>query len=163
MKRNEIIRLEDADDFKEYRPIMELMEDVYLDNQFYVLNTNEGNIAFSYNVRGVAPSAVIHNQIVFLGFGTSYYIIDLLKREILYKCCNEWSVIFDIVKCDLKSCVVVVGELALICFNLAGQLRWENCYIDIICDWIITEEKISVVFDNGKKWSISLENGKVVR
>lgn len=156
-----IIKLESADDFKMYNPVLVLNEDIYFDNRFCVVITDMGNIAFSYNELGVAPGVVIQNKILFLSFGTSYYVIDLSEKKLLYQS-DSSSVIFEIIKCNSKSCVVFIGEIALLCFSLDGRLIWKNSYSYTIYDWVITEEGISVVFENGEKWLVSFDNGNGV-
>ena len=52
---NEIISLEKITDYDKYNPILILHEDLDYDNQFYVLNTDMGNIAFSYYDLGKLP------------------------------------------------------------------------------------------------------------
>lgn len=60
----EITYLEYAD-FKIYNPIFVLNEDLLYDNCFCILNTDLGNIVFSYHNTGIKPGAVIHdNQII---------------------------------------------------------------------------------------------------
>lgn len=156
---NEIIKLEVGEDFKVYNPIFVLTEDEYLDNQFCILNTIKGNIAFSYYDLGVKPSVLIQNRILFLSFGKSYYVIDLPMKKILYQCNDALSVVFEIVKSNSKSCVVFVGEMSLLCFSFEGQLMWKNSYRNTIYDWTIIGEEISIVFENGEKLLVSFENG----
>lgn len=148
---NKIIKLERAADFKMYNPMLVLNEDMYFDNRFCILNTNMGNIAFSYYELGVDPSVVIQNRILFLSFGESYYVINLAENKFLYKSNDSLSVIFEIIKCDLKDCVVFVGELSLLCFSLEGRLIWKNNYRNIIHDWVIVEKGIYVIFENEEK------------
>lgn len=159
---NEITRVEGVGDFELYNPILILNEDIYFDNRFCVLNTNMGNIAFSYYELGVAPSAVIHNTILFWGFGQSYYVIDLNENRLLYQSNHSLTIIYEIVKCNEKSCVIFIGELSLLCFSLEGRLIWESNYRYIIYDWVIAEEGMNVVFENGEKMFISFENGNGV-
>ena len=77
---NDIINLEKATEYVVYNPILTLSEDVDYDNCFCVLQTNSGNIAFSYYDLGIAPAYVIQNTILFLSFGKGYYIIDLKEN-----------------------------------------------------------------------------------
>ncbi len=162
MSWSEIIILSDINDFGTYKPFLKLEEDVNFDNKFCILKTNEGNIAFSFYDLGVAPSVVIDNQMVFLSFGNSYYVINLFKKKILTKCINTLSTIFEIIKCNSRGCVVFVGEVSLICFNLAGQLMWRNTYENSIYDWVISDEEIFIVFENDQKMSVSFEDGNGV-
>ena len=53
---NDIINLEKATEYVVYNPILTLSEDVDYDNCFCVLQTNSGNIAFSYYDLGIAPA-----------------------------------------------------------------------------------------------------------
>lgn len=55
-----------------------------------------------------------------------------------------------------------VGEVSLICFNLAGQLMWRNAYENSIYDWVISDEEIFIVFENDQKMSVSFEDGNGV-
>lgn len=159
---NEIIKLEGVEDFKMYNPMLVLNEDVYFDNQFCILSTNMGNIAFTYYDLGVVPSFAIQNKILFLSFGKSYYVINLVENKLLYQSNNSLSVIFEVLKCISNSCVVFVGELSLLCFDLDGKMIWENNYKNTIYDWVIVEKGISVVFENGEKMLISFKNGNGV-
>ena len=65
---NDIINLEKATEYVVYNPILTLSEDVDYDNCFCVLQTNSGNIAFSYYDLGIAPAYVIQNTILFFKF-----------------------------------------------------------------------------------------------
>lgn len=159
---NEIIRVEGVEDFELYDPVLILNEGIYFDNRFCVLNTGMGNIAFSYYELGVPPSAVIHNTILFLSFGQSYYVIDVTENTLLYQSNHSLTIIYEIVKCNEKSCVVFIGELDLFCFSFEGRLIWENNYRCIIYDWVIAEEGMDVVFENGGKMFVSFENGNGV-
>ena len=159
---NEIIKLKDVQEFKTYDPILVLNEDIYSDNHFCVLNTNRGNIAFSYYDLGVAPSFLVQNEILFLNFGQSAYVIDLSKSQLLYRSNNISDIIFEIVKVDKKSCILFIGELSLLCFNLKGQLIWKNSYRNSIYDWKIDEDGISVIFESEDKILVLYENGNGV-
>lgn len=160
---NEIIMLEEGEEFKVYNPIVVLTEDEYLDNRFCIIKTIKGNIAFSYYDLGVKPSVLIQNGILFLSFGKSYYIIDLLNKKILYQSNDTLSVVLEIVKNTSRSCVVFIGEMSLLCFSFEGQLMWKNNYRNIIYDWTISEEEISIVFEDGGKMLVSLENGNGIQ
>ena len=75
---------------------------------------------------GIAPSYIIQDTILFLSCGSSYYIVNLKEKKVIYESRNSLSVIFEIVKSNKQSCVVFIGELSLICFSLRGQKMWEN-------------------------------------
>mgnify|MGYP003186823533 CR=1 FL=1 len=150
---NDIINLEKATEYVVYNPILTLSEDVDYDNCFCVLQTNSGNIAFSYYDLGIAPAYVIQNTILFLSFGKGYYIIDLKEKYVLYKSVDLLSVIFEIIKFDYQSCIVLVGEISLICYS----------YRNTIFDWFVTDKGLSVVFENDEKWLITLKDGNGIR
>lgn len=156
---SKIISLENIQDYKKYNPILTMSEDLDYDNCFCVLNTNLGNIAFSYYDLGIAPKYTIQDTILFLCFGKSYYIVNLKENNILYQSNDGLSVIFEIVKSDMQSCIVFIGEMSLICFSLEGKRRWENNYRNTIFDWSIMDEGISIVFENNEKWLISFKDG----
>lgn len=159
---NEVIKLDGIEEFETYSPLLILNEDVYLDNQFCILITDMGNVAFSYYELGVAPSVVIQNKILFLSFGTSYYVIDLIQNKLLYQSNNSSTVIYTILKYDLKPCIIFIGELSLLCFSMDGVLSWKNDYRYTIYDWKIVESGIFIIFENGKKMLVSVENGNGV-
>lgn len=92
-------------------------------------------------------------------FGKSYYIVNLKENNILYQSNDGLSVIFEIVKSDMQSCIVFIGEMSLICFSLEGERRWENNYRNTIFDWSIMDEGISIVFENNEKWLILFKDG----
>ncbi|MDE5778073.1 MAG: hypothetical protein K2I10_06145, partial [Lachnospiraceae bacterium] len=117
---NEIIYLEKSENFDVYNPLFIFNEDLSLDNHFCILKTNVGNIAFSYYDLGVEPNAVVQKNILFLSFGASYYVLNLNDKKLLYQRKDSMSIIFEIIKFDLKDCVVFIGELTLLCFNLDG-------------------------------------------
>lgn len=156
---NKIINLEKIKDYEQYNPLLILSEDSDFDNCFCILNTNMGDIAFSYYDLGIEPSYVIQDKILFLSFGKKYCIINLKEKNILYKSDNDLYVIFEIIKSELKSCIVFIGEMSLICFNFEGKRIWENNYREIICDWSIMEEGISIIFENNEKWLVLFEDG----
>ena len=156
---NKIISLEQMSDCEVYNPILTLNEDVDYDNRFVVICTNLGNIAFSYYDLGIAPNYIIYNTILFLCFGKGYYILDLKEKCILYKADDAFSVIFEIIKFDLQSCIVFVGELSVICFGLEGDLLWKNSYRNTILDWSVTDKGLMVVFENDEKRLILLKDG----
>lgn len=160
---NNIISLEKATEYVVYNPILTLSEDADYDNCFCVLQTNMGNIAFSYYDLGIAPAYVIQNTILFLSFGKGYYIVDLKEKCILYKSVDLLSVIFEIIKFDYQSCIVFVGEISLICYSLEGNLIWKNSYRNTIFDWFVTDKGLSVVFENDEKWLITLKDGNGIR
>lgn len=135
-----IICLEQATDYEEYNPILTLSEDRDFDNRFCVILTNEGNIAFSYYDLGIAPDYIIQDTILFLSFGKGYYIVDLKEKNILCQSDDALSVIYEIVKSDVQSCIVFIGEMSLICFSLEGNLMWKNSYRNTISDWSISNE-----------------------
>lgn len=159
MDMNKIISLEQVTDYDMYNPILALSEDLDFDNRFCVLNTNAGNIAFSYYDLGIVPDYIIQDTILFLSFGKGYYIVDLKEKNILCQSNDSLSVIFEIVKSDVQSCIVFIGEMSLICFSLKGKLMWKNSYRNTIFDWSITDEGLSIVFENNEKWLILFENG----
>lgn len=156
---NKIINLEQIKDYEKYNPLLILSEDSDFDNCFCILNTNMGDIAFSYYDLGIEPNYVIQDKILFLSFGKKNCIINLKEKNILYKSDNDLYVIFEIIKSELKSCIVFIGEMSLICFNFGGKRIWENNYRDIICDWTIMEEGISIIFENNEKWLVLFEDG----
>lgn len=159
---NKIISLEQMSDYKVYNPILTLNEDVDYDNRFAVIFTNLGNIAFSYYDLGIAPNYIIHDTILFLCFGKGYYILDLKEKCILYKAVDAFSVIFEIIKFDLQSCIVFVGELSVICFGLEGDLLWKNSYRNTIFDWSVTDKGFMVVFETNEKRLILLKDGSSI-
>lgn len=156
---NKIISLEKVTDYEVYNPILTLSEDLDYDNRFCVIQTNMGNIAFSYYDLGIAPDYIIQDNTLFLSFGEGYYILDLKEKCILCKYDGPLSVIFEIIKFDVQSCIVFVGEMSLICFGLEGDLIWKNSYRNTIFDWSVTNKGLSVVFENEEKWLISLKDG----
>lgn len=156
---NNIISLEKVTDYEVYNPILTLSEDSDYDNRFCVIHTNVGNIAFSYYDLGIVPDYVIQDTTLFLSFGKGYYILDLKEKCILCKSDDSLSVIFKIIKFDVQSCIVFVGEISLICFSLEGNLIWKNSYRNTIFNWSATDKGLSVVFENDEKWLISLKDG----
>ena len=160
---NKIIHLEQLADYERYNPILTLSEDLYYDNRFCIIHTNIGNIAFSYYDLGIAPNYIVQDTILFLSFGNGYYVLNLKEKCILCKSADALSVIFEIIKFDAQSCIVFVGEISLICFDLEGNLIWKNSYINIIFDWSVTNKGLSVVFENEEKWLISLKDGNGIR
>lgn len=156
---SKIISLEQVTDYDAYNPILTLSEDLDYDNRFCVIHTNVGNIAFSYYDLGIAPDYIIQDTTLFLSFGKGYYILDLKEKCILCRSNDATSVIFRIIKFDMQSCIVFVGEMSLICFGLKGDLIWKNSYRNTICDWNVTNKGLSVVFENDEKWLISLKDG----
>jgi len=159
---NKIIRLEKVQDYEKYNPVLILSEDLDYDNLFCILNTSVGNIAFSYYDLGIAPDYILQDTILFLCFGKSYYIVNLKEKNILYHSNGGFSAFFEIVKFDMQSCIVFIGEMSLICFNLVGEQIWENNYRNTIFDWSIMDEGILVVFENNAKWLVLLKNGNGV-
>lgn len=159
---NKIISLEQMSDYEVYSPILTLNEDVDYDNRFAVICTNLGNIAFSYYDLGIAPNYIIHDTILFLCFGKGYYILDLKEKCILYKADDAFSVIFEIIKFDMQSCIVFVGEMTVICFGLEGDLLWKNSYRNTILDWSVTDKGLMVVFENDEKRLILLKDGNSI-
>ena len=156
---NKITSLEKVKDYEMYNPVLTLSEDLDFDNRFCVLNTNVGYIAFSYYNLGIDPDYIIQDTILFLSFGKGYYIVNLKEKNILYQSNDSLSVIFEIVKSDMQSCIVFIGEMSLICFSLEGERIWENNYRNTIFDWSIMDEGISIVFENSEKWLILFKNG----
>lgn len=146
-------------DYDVYNPIFTLSEDPDYDNRFYVIQTNVGNIAFSYYDLGIAPDYIIQDRTLFISFGKGYYILDLKEKCIIYQSDDALSVILKIIKFNVQSCIVFVGEMSLICFSLEGDLIWKNCYRNTILDWSVTNNGLSVVFENDEKWMISLKDG----
>lgn len=158
-----IINLEQVTDYEVYNPILTLSEDLDYDNSFCIIHINVGNIAFSYYDLGITPDYIIQDTTMFLSFGKGYYILDLKRKCILYKFDDALSVIMEILKFDVQSCIVFVGEMSLICFGLKGDLIWKNSYRNIIFDWSVTDKGLSVVFENKEKWLISVKDGNGVR
>lgn len=159
MNEKNVISLEQITDYEAYNPILLFSEDLDFDNKFCVLNTYAGNIGFSYYDLGVAPCYVIHDKILFLSCGNSYYIADLKEKNVIYESRNSLSVIFEIVKSDKQSCVVFIGEMSLICFSLKGEKMWENHYRNTICDWSIMNEGVKTIFENNEKLLVLFSNG----
>lgn len=157
---NEITYLEYAD-FKFYNPIFVFNEDLLYDNCFCILNTDLGNIAFSYHNTGIKPGAVIHDNLLFLGFGVSFYVIDLNDKKIIYKNSDRMFVFFEVIKCSLKECILIIEELGLKCFSFKGKLMWENHYPYIIYDWLVSDNQIIVIYENGEKKMVSYKNGSL--
>ena len=60
-------------------------------------------------------------------------------------------------------CIVLVGEISLICYSLEGNLIWKNSYRNTIFDWFVTDKGLSVVFENDEKWLITLKDGNGIR
>lgn len=158
-----IISLEQVADYEVYNPILVLSEDSDYDNQFCVIHTNVGNIAFSYYDLGIDPDYIIQDTTLFLSFGKGYYILDLKEKCIICKSDDALSVIFKIIKFDVQSCIVFVGEMSLICFSLEGNLIWKNSYRNTIFDWLVTDKGLSIFFENDEKWLISLKDGNGIR
>lgn len=154
-----VINLEQITDYENYNPILLFSEDLDFDNKFCMLNTNAGNIGFSYYDLGINPSYIIHDIILFLSFGSSYYIVNLKEKKVVYQSRDSLSVIFKIVKSDRQSCVVFIGEMSLICFSLKGEKMWENHYRNAICDWSIMDEGIQIFFENNETWLVLFSNG----
>lgn len=156
---NKIISLEQVADYERYNPVLTLSEDWDFDNRFCIINTNAGNVAFSYYDLGIAPNYIVQGMILFLSFGKSYYIVDLKEKNILYQSDDSQYVIFEIVKFDVQSCIVFIGEMSLICFSFEGNLMWKNSYRNTILDWSATDEGLSIVFENNEKWLVLLKDG----
>lgn len=159
MNMKKVINLEWITDYEVYNPILLFSEDLDFDNKFCVLNTIVGNIGFSYYDLGINPSYIIHDLILFLSFGSSYYIVNLKEKSVVYQSRNSLSVIFEIIKFDRQSCVVFIGEMSLICFSLQGEKMWENNYKNAICDWSIMDEGVKVIFENNENWLVLFSNG----
>ncbi len=156
---NNIISLEQITDYEIYNPILIFSEDLDFDNKFCMLKTNVGNIGFSYYDLGIAPSYIIYNTILFLSFGSSYYIVNLKDHNVVYQSRDSLSMIFEIVKSDMQSCVVFIGEMSLICFSLEGEKIWENNYRNTICDWSVADDGVIITFENNEKWLVLFKDG----
>ena len=159
---NKIISLKKMSDCEVYNPILTLSEDLDYDNRFAVICTNVGSIAFSYYDLGIAPKYIIHDTTLFLCFGKGYYILDLKEKCILYKADDAFSVIFEIIKFTVPSCIVFVGEMSVICFGLKGNLLWKNSYRNTILDWSVTEKGVMAVFEDDEKRLILLKDGNSI-
>lgn len=157
---NDIISVDSIENLKRYNPIFLLNEDLQLDNRFCILNTDMGNIAFSYYDFGISPTVVLENKILFISYGKSCVVINLHEKKLLYQ--SDYTVIYEILKCDAGSCIVFVGELSVLCFNLKGQLIWKNSYRKTIFDWVIVDKGIIVIFENGEKKLVVYENGNAI-
>ena len=99
---------------------------------------------------------------MFLCFGKGYYILDLKEKCILYKADDAFSVIFEIIKFTVPSCIVFVGEMSVICFGLKGNLLWKNSYRNTILDWSVTEKGVMAVFEDDEKRLILLKDGNSI-
>lgn len=159
MSGENVINLEQITDYEIYHPILLFSEDLDFDNKFCVLNTPVGNIGFSYYDLGVTPSYIIHDTVLFFSCGSSYYIVNLKEKNVIYESRNSLSVIFEIVKSDEQSCVVFIGEMSLICFSMKGEKMWENHYRNTIFDWSIMKEGVKVIFENNDKLLVLFSNG----
>lgn len=163
MDMKNIITLEQITDYEIYNPILVFSEDLDFDNKFCVLRTNVGYIGFSYYDYGIAPSYIIYDAILFLSFGRSYYIVNLKDNNIVHQSRDSLSIIFEIVKNDIQSCVVFIGEMSLICFSLKGKKIWENNYRNAICDWYVVDDGVIIFFDNNEKWLVLFKDGNGLR
>lgn len=159
MDMKNIISLEQITDYEIYNPILVFSEDLDFDNKFCMLKTNVGNIGFSYYDLGIAPSYIICDTMLFLSFGSSYYIVNLKDNNVVYQSRDSLFVIFEIVKSDIQSCVVFIGEMSLICFSLKGEKIWENHYRNAICDWSVVDDGVTIIFENNEKWLVLFKNG----
>ena len=159
MDMKNIISLEQITDYEIYNPILVFNEDLDFDNKFCMLKTNVGNIGFSYYDLGIAPSYIIYDTILFLSFGSSYYIVNLKDNNVVYQSRDSLSIIFEIVKSDMQSCVVFIGEMSLICFNLEGEKIWENNYRNTICDWSVVGDGVMITFENNERWLVLFKDG----
>lgn len=154
---NRLINLEKITDYEMYNPILTLCEDLDFDNNFYVLSTKAGNIAFSYYDLGITPNFIIQDTILFLSFGNGYYIVDLKEKNIISQ--TNDIVIFQVIKSNVQSLIMFIGEMCLICFSLEGKLMWKNSYRNTIFDWSIKDEGLSIIFENNEKWLIYFKDG----
>lgn len=154
---NRLINLEKITDYEMYNPILTLCEDLDFDNHFYVLSTKAGNIAFSYYDLGITPNFIIQDTILFLSFGNGYYIVDLKEKNIISQ--TNDIVIFQVIKSNVQSLIMFIGEMCLICFSLEGKLMWKNSYRNTIFDWSIKDEGLSIIFENNEKWLIYFKDG----
>ena len=75
-------------EFSSYQDLIDnteivLRENENEDNKFYLIQTEYGNLGFTYYHLGTKPSIILKNYILFMGFGTSIVVKDILQDSII--------------------------------------------------------------------------------
>lgn len=152
-------------EFSSYQDLIDnteivLRENENEDNKFYLIQTEYGNLGFTYYHLGTKPSIILKNYILFMGFGTSIVVYDIFRKELLYRITNAMHVAYDLQYNSFFENIIVVCELCVLGFDCKGQLLWENNFRDSIVDYIIEEQSVEIRFEDASVLMISIGDGR---
>ena len=101
-----------------------------------------------------------NNELLYLGVGKNFLCIDMKKNRILIN--NVLQSVFYELLCDLnKNYICVICELDVYCYYLKKQ-QWRMGFRDIVVDYSIINDKLSILCDDGRQYMFYLESGKIV-
>jgi len=145
-----IINLNTRNELNRYNPLFVYTENAALDNCFIIFEGTEYNLGFSYYHLGIPARVSVINDILFMGFGITIYVYDLVKKEELYVRKDELQVIYEINYFEHLDKVVYLCECRLLCFSGKGEILFENTYNSTIVDWEIEENTILIKLEDGR-------------
>lgn len=125
----------------------------------------DNNRAFgiAYFDYGIKPGLYysINYRNLYLGFGIKFIAIDITQKKMLINDSLK-SVFYEILTSSDMKFIYVICELDVYCYCNEKQV-WERGFSDIIVDYnIIDNEQIVIVCDDGRRYTLIMQNGELV-
>ncbi|MBK1811936.1 hypothetical protein JHL18_15045 [Clostridium sp. YIM B02505] len=105
---------------------------------------------------GLEPECKYVGDKLLIGFNKEVHIIDTSTNENKKICAD--SLFFEFASETNSNRIIAVFELEVMCFSLEGNTFW-RCFTDVINEYFIENNNISIVTDSGKE-KISLLTGE---
>ena len=118
----------------------------------------------AYYDYGIKPDYYysITHKCLYLGVGMKFICMNTEQEKIVTND-NLKSVFYEILVCSNGEFICVICELNAYCYCNGKQI-WEMGFSDIIVDYIIiNNEQIIITCDDGRRYTLILQNGKLVK
>lgn len=155
MKYN-VINVFNRENLNNYNTLFVYSEDYSFDNRFCIFETDKYNFGFSYYYLGISERFVVVKDILFMGFGTTVFIYNLIQQEILYVMQDALQVIYEIYSFEHLNKVVYLCENKLLCFTVGGINLFEHTYNSSIVDWAFDDNVLSLKLEDNRCLKIQL-------
>ncbi|WHX48235.1 hypothetical protein QNH46_19350 [Paenibacillus woosongensis] len=135
-------------------------------NRFEVITVSEVNFecGIAYYDCGIKPHIVVKdkNNKLFLGFEKNIICVDMSLDNIVFEK-KLTSIFYEFIEVQSQNAVIAICELDIYVFNYEGKILWEMGLREVINEfYVIEDEKLCIVYDDGDELIFSITEGKVI-
>jgi len=123
-----------------------------------ICRTPNGDLGVAIEgARGTIPSALFKDSYLVIGCGSKLCFIDLTQKRQL--CEHHVNTFYQFITSNEGSDIIVMQETGVSSYTLRGGGLWHFETPDIITDWLVSDNEISLILFEGNELKIDRKTG----